>query len=621
MPNKGLPPYHFSKPLVILLSGLLSAVFFVLVTKIWLSNINYLFIGMGKDSVLELMGIQNVLETGTRNEATRLGGVTGQFLYEYPVSDFLNYAIMWVISLFTKNSATIANIFYFLGYPLASMAATWALLELDISKIVSVFAGVLYAFLPYHFMRNQNHLLLSAYFMVPLGALAAFWLMSRKTDFHFTRKASWRENIHRNRRFLLSLLFCLMISSTGLYYAFFACFFLLLAAARLFFADRKLSRSVVSGIVQISVVVMGVLLNYFPTILFGLFGGESGAVLSRPGEGAEIYGLKLFILLLPTVGHRIPAVEAFMNEIHASVPITNENISVSLGFLGAVGLLILLLVPILKYKNQLSDRGESLKTAALFMYGGIFLSIQGGLGAIVCRLFIHGIRAYNRIVVFLFFFALFAVAMLLDLLIFGPEKTWLADKDLSAASLSIPKAKRRNKQKNRRWFALLLVPLLPLSVYDQTPRLSVQDYAVNMAADQEIQAFFQDVEASVPAGTLVYVLPFTSFPEAPLTYGASPYSQLWGYLNTKTLRWSYGAMVGTSSSNWAEETAALPAKAMLQELKAQGYGAVYIDLLNYPDDSMQKLSDEFIALTGQKAIISRSGQQIFIPITNGKIED
>ena len=344
-----------------------------------------------------MMGIQNMIETGTRNEATRLGGVTGQYLYDYPVSDFLNYAIMWIISLFTKNSSAVMNIFYFLGYPLASKTATWALLELDISRIVSVFAGVPYAFLSFHFMRTQNHLLLSSYYMVPLGILAAVWLMSRKSDFQFLRKNPFREKIRKNRRFLLSLLFCLMISSTGLYYAFFACFFLLLATARLFFADRKFSKSVMTGFLLITTIVTGVLLNYLPTILFGLTGGESSTILSRPGEGAEIYGLKLFNLLLPTYAHRIPGVESYVNEVINSIPVTNENSTVSLGVIGSIGLLILLITPILKYKNQLSDRGETLKTTALFMYGGIFLFDARRLGAIVAvfsfKVFVHTIES------------------------------------------------------------------------------------------------------------------------------------------------------------------------------------------------------------------------------------
>lgn len=616
MPKKGLPKHLGSKPVIILLSGLISTVFFILITELWRADIHSVFIGMGGDSVLELMGIQNLLETGTRNRATRLGGVSGQFLYNYPVSDFLNYAIMWIISLFTKNAAVIMNVFYFLGYPLASMTATWALLELDVSRIVSVFAGVPYAFLSFHIMRNQNHLLLSAYFIVPLGILAAIWLMNRKADFHFLRKDPFREKIRKNRRFLLSLLFCLLISSTGLYYAFFACFFLLVATARLLFADRKLSKSVTTGCLLIAVVVSGVLLNYLPTIWFGLTGGESGESLSRPGEGAEIYGLKLFNLLLPTIAHRFPGMESYVNEALTTLPVTNENSTVSLGLIGSIGLLILLVAPILKYRNELSDRGETLKTVALFMYGGIFLSMQGGLGALVCRLLIHGIRAYNRIVVFLFFFALIAVALSLDLLIFGPEKTWLADKVQGNGPAHGTKTTHRLKPRSRQWLALFLIPLLPATIYDQVPFISVQNYEINIAADQDMRTFFQEAEAGVPEGTLVYVLPFTSFPEAPMTYGASPYSQLSGYLNTKTLRWSYGAMVGTSSSNWASKTANLPAAEMLTELKARGYGAIYVDLLNYPDDTLQKLSDELIALTGQEPVISTSGLQIFIPISD-----
>lgn len=607
------------RPFIVLLSGVLAAFVAMIAMKLWQTDLNHLFIGTGGDSVLELMGVKNMIETGTRNEAFRLGGETGQRLYDYPVSDFLNYSLMWIISLFTQNASAVMNVFYFLCFPLAAMAATWALLELEISRIVSMAIGLLYPFLPYHFLRNQNHLLLSAYYMVPLGILAALWIAQGRANLSFSRKDTLSAAFHKNRNFLLTILFCLLISSTGLYYAFFACYFLLLALLANLFAERTWKGGFRTGVIAIGTVIFGVVLNYLPTILYHAGGGERAAELSRPGESAEIYGLKIIDLFLPTIGHRIPAIEAFVNELHSTIPITNENITVSLGLVGSIGLLALLITPIIRSRNELSDRGTLMRHTSLLMYGGIFLAMQGGFSALVCRLFLQGIRAYNRIVVFLFFFALIAAAVLLDVLIFGAEKTWLSSNKTAAPKKS--KVSGKNLSRWRPLLGVLLVPLTAVFLFDLIPHVSEQDYAASIAADREKTSYFSSAEAAVSPGTLVYNLPFTEFPEPYTSYGSSPYSQLTGYLYTRTLRFSYGAMGGTKESEWAKNTSLLPAADLLAELKAKGYGAILIDLYRYPDDSLAKLAEDLITVSGAEPIYSTDGQLIFLPILANQPSD
>jgi len=84
------------------------------------------------------------------------------------------------------------------------------------------------------------------------------------------------------------------------------------------------------------------------------------------------------------------------------------------------------------------------------------------------------------------------------------------------------------------------------------------------------------------------------------------------------LHWSYGAMVGTKSSNWAKSVSVMSAEDMLATLKEAGYGAIYIDLLNYPDGTLAALKDSLAALTGNSPIISDDGQKVFIKIAAGK---
>ena len=601
---------RYLKPMTILFAGILGFAAAFVSMNLWHADLNYVLIGQGGDAVLEQMGIQNMLETGTRNHALRLGGVSGLYLYEYPVSDFINYAIMFVISLFTHNSARILNIFYILCYPLSAMTAAWAFLELKISHRVALFAAVLYACLPYHFLRNENHLLLSAYYMVPLASLAAFWFLGRDADYFFSRKVSFVENIKKNRIFLLALLFCLLISSTGLYYAFFSCFFLGIVLIKHICVDRKFSRSVLAVLAGLGTTFLGVVLNYMPTLIFRWSGGDRGTALVRPGEAAEIYGLKILDLVMPTMAHRNSFLRQIADTLHATEPLANENLTVSLGILGAIGFIALLIVPLVGFKDHTSPHFRRLRQASLFTLSGVLLAMQGGISALICRLVLSSIRGYSRICVYLAFFSLFATAILLDKLIFGKK---FAQIQMESSDNKIASVNHKTKIR-RTVFSLALIPLLVFGLYDQIPLNSVQNYAANIASDRSLQAFFAEVEASVPAGTLVYALPYSEFPEPYVSYGSSPYSLLNGYLCTKTLRWSCAAMVGTKASNWAEATSKLSAEQMIQELKTQGYGAIYIDFLNYPDDTLTKLAEQLQNITGSTPITSEDGTRFFLSL-------
>ncbi len=591
---------------IVLLAGILSSAICFICMKLWNADLRYVLIGQGGDAVLEQMGIQNMIETGTRNFALRLGGSSGSSLYEYPVSDFINYAIMFLISLFTKNSALVMNLFYLLCFPLTAMTGTWALLEMRISPIPALFAATLFPFIPYHFYRNENHLLLSAYYLVPLACLTTYWLLGREADSTFSRQKTMRENIRDNRTFLLAIFFSLLISSTGIYYAFFSCFFMAVAMLVLLFSDRRVSKSVRTAFFCIVTTIFGVALNFLPTFLYRWQGGDRGTPLSRPGEAAEIYGLKIVDLLIPATAHRIPAFRTFAESYHATELVSNENITVSLGIIGAATFLCLLMIPFFPKKRFHSVTFQQLRKSSLFVIAGVLLAMQGGISALICRLLLTSVRAYSRICVFLAFYIFVATAVLLQRAFFGsPEGPSHKTEDRPRSAV---------KYLQTAGIAVVLAALLVGGLYDQITLFSEPNYAGNIAADKSTQAFFSKAENAVPAGTLVYVLPYTDFPEPYTSYSSSPYALMNGYLCTKTLRWSYGAMTGTKSAEWARKTSVLSAKEMISELRKEGYGAVYIDLLNYPDDSLVNLSADLTKETKATPIISEDGTKIFLTL-------
>jgi hypothetical protein len=90
---------------------------------------------------------------------------------------------------------------------------------------------LLYAFTPYHFLRGEHHLFLGSYFLIPVMVLIILRLMQNKVGL-FVRDRSTGEisATFRSKRAILTFLFCLGFSAAGIYCAYFACFFLVVAA-------------------------------------------------------------------------------------------------------------------------------------------------------------------------------------------------------------------------------------------------------------------------------------------------------------------------------------------------------------------------------------------------------
>jgi len=83
---------------------------------------------------------------------------------------------MKLLSLGTRNPYRVINYFYLLTYFLTTLTALFAVRRFGVAPLPGVVAALLYAFLPYHFYRGVNHLLLSGYYMIPLIAIVILWL-------------------------------------------------------------------------------------------------------------------------------------------------------------------------------------------------------------------------------------------------------------------------------------------------------------------------------------------------------------------------------------------------------------------------------------------------------------
>jgi len=120
-----------------------------------------------------------------------------------------------------------------------------------------------------------------------------------------------------------------------------------------------------------------------------------------------------------------------------------------------------------------------------------------------------------------------------------------------------------------------LLLLLGVGLADQTTGFFVPAYAQSAASFRSDKQFVEKIEAKLPPGAMIFQFPYMPFPEGP----PGEMSLLRGYLHSKRLRWSYGAMTGRQTDKWIKET--VLADGNLQRivgvLTEAGFKGVYVD--------------------------------------------
>lgn len=480
-------------------------------------------------------------------------------LREVPTSDNnLHVLMLRMLASMTSHYPAVLNAFFLLTFPLVFVCAYWVFRHFGVGWWTSTCASLLFAFAPFHMIRGEHHLFLSAYWPIPLAVLVALWV---STDSVWPADAG--RGVWRRGKLWFSVLLCLVLAATGSYYAFFACFFFLVASATA--AARQRSwRRLWPGIGLIAVICVGVWVNLWPSLLhFQRYGTVS--VVQRPASDADLYGLRIAQLLLPAGGHRMEVLDELKSE-YTRRPLINENDHISLGFAGAVGFVGLLWWFFFRKPAavRLTERGTAglLHHLSIFNVAGVLFGTIGGFGSLLAFFGLPQIRAYNRIGIFLSFFALFALALWLDAIArrFGVTRTRAVALGCALAAATV------------------------LALLDQISPRALPDYNTVKLQFASDDAFVRAIERTVPRGALIFQLPFATFPESPPLANMQDYDLLRGYLHSDHLRWSYGTIRGREENAWFRQTAALPARQLVETLGWAGFSGISINRQGFSDN-------------------------------------
>ncbi|WP_319580480.1 hypothetical protein [uncultured Methanospirillum sp.] len=534
--------------------------------------------------------VKTTIENGWWFENPMTGAPGTLEMYDYAIGSNLDLLIMKILSLFSGNYAVVMNVYYILGFFLTALCSLYVFRQLRISYPIAVFGSLLFSFLYYHFYRIGHYNLIS-YYMIPLMVLVILWVCQGEPLYFRQGRTGLLSGLTLTHKGLIAAVI-LLITSTHSYYGYFG--LLLLAVGVLWAYSRTYhAADFLNGAIACVVLIAGILLNKLPSLVYGLFNGPSFVMSYRYAFESETWGMKLIQLLLPAQGHRIPFLADIAQKYTEYRPLVNENVSASLGIIGSIGLVILLGWIFLRgfplIQARLANRATLVDHLSLLTIASIFIGTIGGISAIIAQVFPE-VHSYNRISLYIAFFAILTVLLLLQL-IFEQYRT---------QHLFCPV------------FLILLLALLTFGIFDQVPA----GYALTAGSDREkefqMQAdFFGQIEEKMPAGSSIFILPdIGGFPNSNPPGKIKGLDSLKPYLHTHTLKWSYPTMKGRFWDNWQTAVCASSPEDMMGHLFATGFSGLLVDGYGYADGG-GKTEEAITTLTGTKPLMSSDGRYAF----------
>jgi uncharacterized membrane protein YhaH (DUF805 family) len=343
------------------------------------------------------------------------------------------------------------------------------------------------------------------------------------------------------------------------------------------FLTRKRKANLRVGFYCIGAAIFGFVIINAHTLVNDFLHGKNSMALARNYFEAELYALKPIEFIIPPVKHNLQMLADIGAKYQMSAFIKGEMFSAYLGiiaFSGFVWMFAELFVLIVRRKFA----AKGLPPHGLQIVWIMAYAIIGGVNCLISLAGFQLFRATNRYSIFISLLCLmFGVSRLSRL-----NRPWLLNFKLPLAGV-----------------------LLLIGLTDQLPRppaFEEKDTIKQMtASDKEFSA---RLEEKLPPGGMVFELPVMVFPESPSLRGVQGYQMLRPYVNSRNLRFSYGAIRGRPREDWQWDVEKLPAPQMISQLEGYGFAAVYLNRKCYADQGEDLLKQ--FAAAGRNQFIEDS---------------
>lgn len=532
-------------------------------------NFDYPYVYKG-DGLSMAMEIQRVVE-GWIFENSRSGYPFGSDFYDYfPGVDSGSFLVFKLIGWLTTKWQTILNLYFLLGFAVTFVTAFCVLRTLGLAIPFAFTASILFDFLPFHFQRIQ-HLFYTWYFIVPVFYYIALKLYNSNLKIDIAQVSA--------RKKIFYTVYLLSLGLFGVYYAVFG-LIVLFVIVMATMGNRNLNSLRLTLCVS-CIVIFCVLLNLIPSLIYNHSNGHNSEVAQRGIAESEIYALKFAQMVLPRQEHRNATFRRISEQYLSNTQFNNENVTVTLGIIGSLGLLAVLCIIFFSLTGRPQNSTlsiTSLIVLVLFMFGTI-----GGFGSIFALVISPMIRGWNRISIFISFGTLLVFFFLLQ----DQLNKYFMEKRFRIIS------------------SILLTVILLGGLYDQTvPACESCNENIKKSFNMD-KEFVHSIEKSLPVGSAVYQLPYMSFPEVPPLHFLQTYELSAGFLHSSLLHWSYGGIKGRSGDLFYRSLEKEPLKKQLEVIKRLGFTGIYVDRRGFADNAHNTI-DELIALVGAPPTLMRS---------------
>ncbi len=532
------------------------------------------------DSLFTLWFVQRLNEGWFFNNP-RSGFPFGSTLLDFPITDSGSILFMKLSAFASRTFYSATNLYFLLSFSITFIVSYIVLRVLKLNVWFSFAATALFVFLPFHFQRmHMGHVSFTWYFVVPLFFYAAFYLYyyrpEKKSGRNVTRWISW-------------FIFCLILSSSGVYYAFFGMILLLLCGLAGCVKNKHHTNSTLA-LAAVVIVLLGMAITTAPSLINQYLNGKNPEVLTRSPMETEICGLKMIQMIFPRDNHRIKSLADIKEYYNRTFPFVNENTSATLGIVGTTGFLMAGIILLISLSGRRVESTLSLLTLiviVLFLFG-----TMGGLSAVFSTLITPLVRSWNRISIFIGFGAIALFFLAVQMLI----NKYCSPSRINSVFL----------------FVALIV--MSLGLYDQTVDACKSCNAHTKSEFNMDKKFIQNIEHSLPKDSAIYQLPYMVFPETEQLNRLETYGLTVGFLHSKNLHWSYAGMKGREGDLFYRALSQESIEKQLEVIRRLGFSGVYIDRRGYADNA-QDLIGHLTALIGPPTLIRADNEIVFFPIT------
>ncbi len=497
------------------------------------------------DATLISAMVKTIQERGWYLNQPRLGAPFGQQFYDFPHGgETFQLAAMKVLVWVTGDWGLAVNLYFFLGFGVLAAVTFVVLRLLRFGPVVAGVAALIYTFLPYHFTHSESHLWRSTYYSAPLACLLLVWVSAWRERFLVdparTGRHSVRGNLRRGRVLAAVAIAVVIAGTETMTTGFTMC---LLASGALVAAIRwrEPVRLVGAGLL---IAVMGAtfLVLSYPTLNYYRAYGTNHEAARRLVTESELYSVKITRLVLPQGGHRSETLSKLGARSQERSAVPSEG-GQALGILGTAGFLGALYGLFAGRRRTERpdvrphwDRDVTREQASTVTLLALLFGSVGGIAVLLAMAGFSQIRVWDRIMLFIAFFAMVVVCGWAERL-----TSWVRARD---------RIEGGGRDRARPILAALAVAVLAFGLWDGIPpvREPYPNIESRHASDRE---FLRRIERVMPDGAAIFQLPVMPFPEVEPPGRMADYDPLRAYLaDDGSLRWSYGSIKGRPAADW-----------------------------------------------------------------------